>query len=31
MVAGTPDNIKITLPDDLKMAELYLSQQDSNS
>ena len=31
MVTGTPDNIKITLPGDLKMAELYLSQQDSNS
>lgn len=31
MVAGTPDNIKITLPGDLKMAELYLSGQGSNS
>jgi len=27
MVAGHPDNIKITVPQDLALASLYLQQQ----
>lgn len=31
LVAGHPDNIKITLPGDLALAELFLKQQEKNS
>ncbi len=31
LVAGSHDNIKITMPEDLALAEIYLAQQDSRS
>ena len=31
LVAGHADNIKITLPGDLALAELFLKQQEKNS
>ncbi|MHB1671603.1 MAG: 2-C-methyl-D-erythritol 4-phosphate cytidylyltransferase, partial [Acidiferrobacter sp.] len=31
LVAGSHDNLKITMPEDLALAEIYLAQQDSRS